>query len=726
MKFSLVSIFYLICVCISASALAAGPNLVPNPDFETPNTKLTQPEHWGEWLDPNRNPPPELHQVYLTEGGRNGSACIEVGHSYERFLEHKYDSRNFARFRLHRSSAIPVLSTHYYKFSVYYKSTGIEEGQITATMDMIDDSWEICSRQFYLPPSETWTQFTAYFVPVSSSDRGFGGYDTDRIRIKLGVVTSLGTVRFDDVSLNEVSKTDYLDNYPIVKYVPDSLTARRSIPPGKFVNPLNTFTVQKFEDSWWFVKPDGTPFWMRCVQFPKVLQGAHPCMFNNLPAEFIDGTSTNQTYNVDCFGRLGELGFNAGAITDGDFAWHVHPKGECYIAYLAEGGSNMPEAYRLHDSNGESDSTNKPMPDPYHPDGRAWLRSYYRNILDDLDWKYAKDGQSHPDFAGYYTDNEMGIECPDEFIWSPNCSQQFVAFVRARYNNDINAVNAAWSSPYATFSMTSFNDIWSNRDKIIRHHLDDPLTADLLDFTKQVLKDYYKLVCAIIREYEVEKLGDSNGDGIADQKHMIFTNRFNFSRYPYHYTPEIVRAMEVIAELGAERPGYYFDVLAVNAYPGQGRIEGITTRENFALAEKLAQTTGLPLFISDIGVHSRDAGVPTGNNVTKDYGWYYQQVNTQSDRAMVYDKMVRQWASSPYSVGAQWFMWADVWQRTDGPVACPVNTDTTYFQGRNCGLVDETNTFYEALASQMLETNTAIDAAFQIRSAVHHRFLDLY
>ena len=718
----------LIAVPLSWTSLAGGAELVPNGSFGAPGKNHLRPLYWSEWMDENKVKPSELAQNYLLTGGRGNSPCIELGHSYERFLQLEYDTENYARFRLDSTSMITVDPDAYYKFSVWYMTNNVTEGsQACVELDMYHGTSYIDSHIYHLAPSDAWSQFVAYFRPLRSSDRGFDdedgntGVDTTAMRIKLGLVSSLGSVRFDNVSMIEVPKSEYDANDPLTRFTPDPLGTRRPRAPH-FNNPAKVYTVKKSGGVWWFVRPDGCAFWLRAVQNPKVLQAQNPELFANLDANFKNpgASGTNTNYRIDTLGRLGSLLFNAEAITDGQVDETVHPKGECTFFYLCpDAGSDVNKSYLLKDKDGNENDAQKPMPDPYNPDYRTWLRNYVRSNLDLLDETYSDHGVSHPDFAGYYTDNEMGVENLDEDIWSTHAAQAFIDFLKARYDNDIDKLNQTWSSKYASFALNSFDDVTTdeNKYKIIRHHLDDPLAVDLNAFTKQLLKEHYKLWCTILREYECEKLGDSNGDGIADQKHLIVSNRFAFSQYPYRYDPELMRAAEAIGELVKERPGYYFDLLALNDYPGDGGFEGVVTKDNFKLVEKLSQMTGLPVFITEFGVHGRDGDLLTGNNYTEngwdpDIGWFYRQVDTLSDRGKVYDKMIRQWASSPYIVGAQWFQWCDLWQSTKGATGLPVQTEgNPYFRGRNCGLVDVNNHFYSALTNQMRATNQALNQA---------------
>ena len=703
---------FLLCAALLGGAQA---NLVPNADFNTPNTSGVSPMYWSPWMTGDKGLPSAIHQAYLLSGGPDGSACIETGHSYEDYLELTYGSANYARFRLDSGSAIDIDADGYYRFSVCYLTNNVEEGQTAVELDQFNGSSFIESRIYNLPSVSSWTEFVAYFRPIRAEDRGFDGVDTTKLRIKLGVISSLGTARFDNVSLTRVSWSEYDANQPLTTFTPDTLTARRQS-PGNVANSLNTFTVKKVNGSWWFFRPDGTPFWYRAIENPFLIGTMHPEMYFNLPSNFKEGGRTNLSYRMDTLERMGDLGFNASAITDGQVDYTVHPNGECYVHYFApDAGDEYSTSYLLVDKNGNPPDETKPMPDPYNPSFRSWLRSYYRGQLDDLGDRFAEGGQSHPDFAGYFTDDEMGVVHLERYIWSTYASAAFVEFVQSRYST-IQDVNAAWSSQYATFNMSSFSDITKseNKAKIIKHHLDDPLAPDLEDFVRQLLREYYTLQCSILREYEVEKLGDSNNDGIADQKHMIFTNRFIGSKHPYRWTPDLELAVEVIGELNSERPGYYFDVLAVNAYPGDQMFEGVMSHDNFDLLESLAESADLPLLVSDFGVHGRDAGFPTGSTYYEDFGWFYRSVDSQADRAMCYDKMVRQWASSPYIVGAQWFQWTDVMQSKNGPLQTPVDTGSKYFRGRNSGVVDENNAFYTELANQMIATNAAIDAAFPV------------
>ncbi len=689
-------------------ASVATANLIPNGDFNIPANKPNRPNFWSEWMN-GTTPEPRIHQAYLTSGGINNSACIELGVSYEAFLPLVYGTDNYARYRLDSGNAISINANSYYKFSIYYRTENISTHQAVAEIEMFRDSTQLESIILALKPSSTWTQFTHYFRPIRASDRGFGQMDTNKLRFKFGAISTLGKVRFDNASLVEVTKAEYDANHPLKLFTPDPLTARRSTPP--IFSSAPGYTVRRdAKGAWWMVRPNGQPFLVRSVQYPEVLATINPALYQAIPTSMKTSSTgrTNSTYHQSVYRRLGALAFNAEAIYDGSTSLTAHPFGQCHFHFVRNG--DIPTEYLLKDRNGNIRPERKPMPDPYHPQFRNWLRQQIHATLGALQY----GGIAHKSFAGYFTDNEMGVEFLDQYIWSPACAAEFREFIRARYNNNIQAVNTAWSSSYASFSMSSFNDITNstNKAKIVIHHLNDPLYKDLDAFIRKLLKDYYRMVCELIREYEVQVFGDSNHDGLANVRRLIATNRYDLAKYPNGCSPEMLRVAEVLNELRAERPGFFFDIIAFNNYPGDERYEGIRSKDNSEFIERLSQISGLPALISEFGVHGRDCGFPTGSNTRKIKGWFYRSVENQTDRGLSYQKMMLQWASSPNIIGGQWFQWSDIMQDEWGTTALPVNTESLTYNGRNSGVINQANQFYTPLTDRMKQTNLMIDKAF--------------
>lgn len=695
---------------IGFAAPAAAQNLVPNGNFNIAASKPNRPSLWTQFLDSNGDPIPYITENYLPTGGQDGSACIEAGHAFDLMSRLLYGSQQFARYRLDSGSAITVNAGAYYKFSVKYRSVNVADGQILIEFDFLNGSTFLYSLPRYLPGAADWTTFTTYLRPTRQEDRGFTNppQDSTKLRIKLGVVSSLGTARFDDVSLVEVAQTEYQNNIPVTVQSTTALPGRRVRPT--YFSPAPAITARKDANgAWWLVKPDGKPVWYRAVQYASVQRRVNPTLWNSLPVQFQTAESSNGEYQLDSLKRLGSLAFNGGAITDNNTV--AHPNGELFFANLTIDESTYPGmgVTFLLDKDGVSVQDHKPMPDPYNPSFPGILRNYIETSLNAL----GSGGPGHPDFAGYFTDNEQGVVYLDYYIWSAHTAPVFVDFVKSRHGNSIAAVNAAWSSAYATFNMASFNDITSaaNKAKIIRHHLDDPLRADLEEFIIKMLTDYYRIVITQFRDYENDHL-DTSGDGIADKRHLIVTNRYDLNGLPNRFGPEFFLAMEAVKRINTEfGPGMGFNIIAANNYPGDEKHEGIRTPANKLFMEQMSAYTDLPIMISEFGVGARDSGIPTGNPATGDIGWFFRNVDSQAKRGEAYQKAVLAWAESPSILGAQWFRWMNVLQTNDAPTTLVSDTDSRYL-GRNSGVVDNANNFYTGLTTKMAETNQIVEAAF--------------
>ncbi|MEQ8822505.1 MAG: Ser-Thr-rich GPI-anchored membrane family protein [Sumerlaeia bacterium] len=695
-------------------------NLVPNGDFETPAAKPNRPDGWSQWVDDYKVEPAALIQEYGEGLGRYGSRGIRLGHSYGQFLPIEYGTNNYARYRLDSGYAVPVEHDKYYRFSVWYRTENVTGHQAAIEIDMFDGSSFIETIIFDLPPSSDWREFTANIRLIRREDRGFCECDTDNLRIKLGAVSTLGSVRFDDVSLVQISNSEYNENLPFKTFTPDPLTARRGAPPR--FPATGHFSVRRGEDgAWWMTTPTGRPMWIRSAQFTKIRQRINPVLYNNLPTRFLGNEITNNEWDLHIWQLMGSLGFNADAITDPTRVnLDLHPKGETFLEYLPLDPEDFDEDFLLKDYQGNTRSDNKPHPDPFNPNLQNFLRNYIIGEMNAL----GENGPGHPDFAGYFTENEIAVEYLDLYMWGDYSKHEFVSFMRTRYNNDLQAMVNTWNSSvtvngksvsYRNLYLTSFDDLLSPsvQRHVVRKHLDDPIRPDIEAFLKHMLKTHFRFWCETLRAYEIAATGDSDGDGLADLHYPIFTNRFELSDYPNRDMTEMLMVMDVLGELTQERPGYFYNVIAVNNYPGDEHFEGIRTQENFAFLEQLAQRAGIPVHISEFGVHARQSGIATGNNRTDDVGWFHRSVDTDADRGTVYEKMVRQWASSPYIIGAQWFRAANILQTNSAPPSFQ-GIDSSYYLGRNSGVIDQYGNPYPDFTAKVKATNEAIANAFEL------------
>src|SRR5262249_7274324 len=148
-------------------------------------------------------------------------------------------------------------------------------------IEMFNGGSYITSFVYCFGPAPDWTQIVFYFRPIRSSDHGFGSVDATRLRIQLGVVSSLGTARFDNASLVAVDENTYNANIPVQTFIPEPLNVRRQRPG--VMQARGVWSIQKdAQNAFWLVSPQGLPMWYRAVQNIPMRGVLNPELFNNL------------------------------------------------------------------------------------------------------------------------------------------------------------------------------------------------------------------------------------------------------------------------------------------------------------------------------------------------------------------------------------------------------------------------------------------------------------
>ncbi len=253
----------------------------------------------------------------------------------------------------------------------------------------------------------------------------------------------------------------------------------------------------------------------------------------------------------------------------------------------------------------------------------------------------------------------IGVFSDNELAWAPNLKQPlpFVdgflrlpagapgkvalqAFFEERYAGDVAAFNAAWGA-----SLGSFGEIQA-LDALSTNWMGDSgaAKADRTAFRALVAERYYRVVHDALRT--------------VDPQILILGDRY----IAYEAAPEVV--------LAAAR---FVDVLSINAYewtPGWHAATQILAQSaGFIPApnllddlDEMHRLTGKPVLIGEFGYRAADAGLPNS--------WppVYPILPTQTERADAYERYARAAVSRPFVVGLHWFEWADqpVTGRFDG------------------------------------------------------------
>lgn len=232
--------------------------------------------------------------------------------------------------------------------------------------------------------------------------------------------------------------------------------------------------------------------------------------------------------------------------------------------------------------------------------------------------------QRHADDAaliGYFVGNEPawtfpGAIHPFQTIFEgshPHTAAEAIAFLRARYADDLTALGDAWEHPYASW------------EGLVRTGPPDPRTGptalqqDATEFAGRILDRFYRVCCGAVRAL--------------DPARLLLGARFYSVSMPEPY----LRACRV------------FDVVSFNCYQRVPPTDAVA---------RMAALTGRPTMIGEFHFGVCGRGM-SGALIT---------VPDDAARGQAYATFVRAAATDPAIVGAHWFQWVDepVTGRFDG------------------------------------------------------------
>ncbi|MFZ5829774.1 MAG: beta-galactosidase [Planctomycetota bacterium] len=622
---------------------ALADNLIPNPTFN--DSKQVS------WSFGAKNAQ-YAHDV-LARGGRDGSGCIQMGNARERAGLTFKD--------------IPIRKKADYLYSIWYRTEGLDDYQvwIRAHFKRRDGSDQL---QFVkkLPASRDWVEAKLWINDINEK------CDTVQLVVQLREGAK-GSIWVDDVFFGEAAgkQEPFKSPYPIPE-----LKGKR---PEKRLAGSGYYRVEKLDGVWWLVDPQGELFWSIGVctvgegneKMDKYLAQAH-------------GKGFEIPYHKQSYDRLLDWGFNSagcfssmqrGAWNIRDYNRERQSKGLRPVGYFAPLGCSLAGlreseaiARQIFLTNAKGELQNKfhfhKFPDPFHPEWRSGLAASVRRKTQDV--------ATDPNMIGYFVDNEITIDGLHDFIYSPYCLQEFVAFLKKRYREP-GGLNRAWSNGGQTFRYSSIDaeELKTNPPRLAGPG--DTVTRDLKEFTRYVVEVYVDQTIAAIRS--------------CDRNHLIIGNRIASPGEPLDYWDG---TSHVMAPLGK------YDLVAANFYPKPMNNEDRVDYNARVALEWLTlyhEATGRPIIIGEFGVAARDSDVPS---VAR---WQSRTLDTQAQRGDAYKKMVYSYYNLPYIVGAHWFRWSNGY--TEGGAPTP----------RNCGLVDDENRPYGEFIRYVEEANAAIGRA---------------
>ena len=637
-------------------------NLVLNSSFELPRSSGLKPRYWHIHEPTSNAVGWSWSYVYDPDQARSGNRCMVLSSVF---------SRGLSSDRLYiYSDDFSISHTNQYIFRVWYRTEGVGDGEVLVRIKYLDSSdAEIYSGTTGIDASDgEWSPLDMYLHPPDESSPAVAV----KARAQIYLDHSPGTLWIDDVGVYELHPNEVPAVYPFGRF---------RAPPIETNGPVLNFgtgvvSVGKGPDgAWWMVSTNGAPFYLSSTGTGV---SENETLTNYLFAA--RGMTWNQ-YTDEAKVRAGsDLHFNAGYRTETNVSTRL---GVQWLNFSTESDLSGTD-WVMKDAQGDTfGDSGHYFPDPFDP---VWRQNATNEAKEIEAWFVEK-----ADVLGYWTDNEWAYGAMSDHFWSDHCKTALVAWLQGNLDvpegfehpqpyTDIAQVNAAWSSPYHTYTYGSFSDIHGS-DKPRVRTFDDPVATDLHRFERVVYKTYADTVINAVREREQELIAQLVDAGSTGYHHMVMSCRIGWDG-PGFEDMELRRNMDLLSG---------FDVIAVNAYPSYLNASDHPPRSWLeAMKKTLHDTTGRPVLVSEFGIAARDSGVQVGR-------WHDRTVNTQDERGRGYRNLCATWGNLPWMVGHRWFKWANGY-------GVPEGSDP-----RNCGLVDDSDQYYSDLTNWIVRTNIELD-----------------
>ena len=408
------------------------------------------------------------------------------------------------------------------------------------------------------------------------------------------------------------------------------------------------FKVDKINDRWFFIDPDGKPFFSVGIGSISATSGYSPELgYSEYYKNIMDLYGSEQNWANITHERIVDWGFN----TLGGSGKYIRVKGLNYTINLGLANDDW--------ITGE-------------------IVDYFSNEWINYVDKRCKDKiinvSNDTKLIGYFLDNEIKwgsdwrglLDIFDTYMkleYYEAGKIRLVDFLKVKYQNNISKFNIAWRENFLDFDEILYEKTLGTWPYTI------DARNDHNDFLYIVAEQFYK-VC-----YEKIKKYDSN--------HLILGSRFLS-----YFAP--IKVLEASKE--------YVDVISVNHYTPNPLIIpfwfifqdiiGFARPTNYL--KEFNKITDKPILISEFYFRALDSGLPN----TKPYRFFMTVQFTQKQRAICFELQTRPFIKKPYSVGYHWFGYCD-------------QPKTGRFDGENSnnGLVNINDEPYEKLIKSIEQVN---------------------
>jgi len=421
---------------------------------------------------------------------------------------------------------------------------------------------------------------------------------------------------------------------------------------GKKFTSTGFFRVEKTKEAgvekWWFVDPDGSPFWSLGVTGVRTSYWLDVTPINgreHLYQELPDSTGKDSVV----WNKNGRLNF---------YRWNVYRKYKNLETWREKVLTRMTKWGLNTIGNWSDDQLLKQSTMPFTKSYRTTLKPslyigeglcdvfnpewaiYIDSVLSD-----AKQYSQNKYLLGYFIDNEQGWEEMNLLNNLPNTSNgrdKWLQMIQKKYTTLLR-VNRSWK--------TGFTD-WQQIRNITNDTLHESVgfANDYIELEKEFATIYFSLIKQTLKKI--------------DPNHLYLGCRFTRKLKPAHIT---------------KIAGLFSDVITVNVY------SLFPNREDMA---KWYAATGKPILIGE-----HHLPLKSQRQLPPNY-----QCFTPQERFVYYQQYVQKWAAMPFSLGCHWYQFVD--QNLTGRVNDGEN--------QTVGLVDVTDQPHEDIQSAITKISKEI------------------
>ena len=527
-------------------------NLIVNPGFEISDT--SGPVGWE--AVPSENT--EIFQSGISDQSHTGDKALAFG----RVWAEEWDMNG-----IKSKTPISINPKNKYMVSFWYKTMGIEEYPLPLVVRLnVSHHTERPLRYAKnISTRDAWTQIH-WLIDTLPPD----AYEAD-LGFFLWIRTK-GKVIIDDVEFRIADQKD-IQNYDEWRTIPEpDLTSDFK---NSSFKPTGFFNVQNNGENWWLVDPKGNPTWaiatmgeipgtsgngnIHLAEWFKENYKGNRMEYAKMQYDLLESWGLNSFagWTVDEYAVLTEERFN------NSMSW--------FPLYRVLNFSIMgaDKNYYAKNSKGESKGVyDHSFPDPFNPEWRNDARKRAEERI--------KQYKGKQWFAGWFMDNEIDYGSLFEYIWGDYSALKFIKYLENKYV-DIDALNKAWSSSFANYNYSSFDDVLSYKPSPAEW--DDPLYPDFVAFERIMMEEYINYTYNIVKEL--------------DPDHLIISNRLNLDPMGSLY-----RTIDLWSK---------YDIVCVNIYP-ENLFLGFSKGE-LEIFDWIHEKTGKPIIIGEWSIPAMDSGL---------------------------------------------------------------------------------------------------------------------